>query len=131
MITLRRRYYDTHTAGMIYLPSGGAIYTLELPWMDNAIGVSCIPEGEYIVDRDYTGRHKWFRFRDQEVHPRSAIEIHPATYLHHLQGCIAPAMRLHGDGEEVRTIQSREACERLLDWFEDDSFYLRITSNAN
>ena len=129
MLMLYRKYHMHCTTGLITLPDDTKIHTLELPWMDNAIGYSCIPEGEYIVDRDYTGKHRWYRFRDKEVYPRSAIEIHPASYLHHLQGCIAPCMRLEGEGVYTQAVESKEACELLVRWYSDESIHLRIVQD--
>lgn len=130
MITLRRTYHKHYTSGVITMPDDSAIMTLELPWRDNKIGESCIPEGTYVVDRDYTGRQTWYRFRDEQVKPRSAIEFHPANKLTQLQGCIAPCMNIKGGARtaEPIAVDSIEACKVLLSWFGDDSFYLRIES---
>lgn len=47
---LDRVYLADRTLGSIYGPNGGLICkTLELPWVDNKRGVSCIPEGKYLV----------------------------------------------------------------------------------
>lgn len=130
MLTLKRIYYKHYTWGMIYMPDHSIIHTLELPWIDNQIGVSCIPEGQYIVDRDKTGRHQWYRLRNEEVAPRSHIEIHPANKLAQLQGCIAPCLEIKGGSKTSNPIavDSLKACKLLLNWFGDDSFVLRITS---
>ena len=130
METITRKEYKHYTSGEWILPDGQLIYTLELPWRDNQIGKSCIPDGYYTVDRDHTGRHTWYRFRNEETAPRTHIEMHEASLLRHLQGCIAPCMEIKG-GEhtsEPVAVNSRQALELLVEWFGEDSFYLRITS---
>ena len=123
MITLRRTYHETHTSGIITLPDGDEIYTLELPWLHNKVGKSCIPEGRYTVKRDHTGRQQWWKII--KVEGRTHIEIHPATTPNELMGCIAPSMAPTNDG---RTHNSREACDVLLSWFGEDSWVLEVTS---
>lgn len=128
MITGYRHYYKHYTKTTFTLPDGTELMFLELPWRDNAIGESCIPEGTYIVDRNKTGRHQWYALRNEETKPRTFIELHPATYLHHLEGCLAPCFDIKG-GERTSNpvaVDSREACELLLEWFGDDSWVLRL-----
>lgn len=131
MLTLKTTEHKHYTSGVIEHPNGESIQTLELKWRDNAIGESCIPAGIYVVDRDYTGKQTWYRFRDEEVAPRSAIEIHPANKLSQLQGCIAPCMEIRGgpNTSEPVAVGSIEACNILLSWFGDDSFVLKIERN--
>lgn len=130
MLTLKRTYNKYYTSGVLSLPDGTELCTLELPWRDNEIGKSCIPEGVYTIDRDHTGRQQWYRFRNEETSPRTFIEIHPASLLRHLEGCIAPCFEIKG-GErtsEPVAMRSKEACELLVEWFGEDSFALEITS---
>jgi hypothetical protein len=128
LITARRTYYKHYTKSEFTLPNGEQLYFLELPWRDNEIGKSCIPEGTYIVDRNKTGRHQWYALRNEETTPRTFIELHPATFLHHLEGCLAPCHEIKG-GERTSNpvaVNSRKACEKLLQWFGDDSWVLKI-----
>ena len=128
MATIKRAYHKHYTSGIWTLPDGQEIYTLDLPWRNNEIGKSCIPEGQYIVDRDHTGRMQYYRLRDEEVAPRSAIEIHPANRLSQLQGCIAPCMRIDGGPRTAEPVgvNSLQACELLLQWYGEDSFVLEV-----
>lgn len=122
MLTLKRKYLDTHTEGKIILPNGEELFTLERPWKGNKQMVSCIPEGEYIVVRDHTGRHKYFSVKD--VVGRSAIEIHPANVVSELAGCIAPCLYL----KDGKGYHSTEACLILIELFGEKAFHLVITS---
>ena len=120
MITLKRAYLKDRTEGVLTLPDGQQIFTLERPWLNNKVNESCIKEGVYIVDRDLTGKHRFYRLRD--VEDRTDIEIHPANRVSQLLGCIAPCMSIkNGIG-----VDSIKACELLLHWFGDDSWSLKI-----
>lgn len=128
MLTLKRTYYDARdrygarTEGVIVLPNGSEIKTLERPWKGNKPFVSCIPEGEYIVLRDHTGKYRYYAVQD--VLDRSAIEFHPANTVNQLQGCIAPCLFL----EKGVARHSTEACLKLIELFGEDGFHLLITS---
>lgn len=130
MSTLKRIYHKHYTSGLWTLPDGQEIYTLELPWRNNEIGKSCIPEGQYIVDRDHTGDMQWYKFRNEETAPRTHIEIHRASLLRHLEGCIAPCLDIKGGSRtsDPVAVDSLKACELLLRWYGEDSFVLEITS---
>ncbi len=117
---ITRTHFADRTEGILTLPDGQQLATLERPWLENKPFVSCVPPGSYIVDRDKTGRFKWYKLR--EVTGRSFIEIHPANKANQLEGCIAPCMYIkNGIG-----YGSREACELILKWFGDNSFVLEI-----
>jgi hypothetical protein len=130
MITGRREYFKHYTRTPYTLPDGQQRYFLELPWRDNEIGKSCIPEDTYIVDRDHTGRMRYYALRNEQTYPRTHIEIHPATYLRHLEGCLSPCMSIAG-GErtsEPVAVGSIGAMNELLEWFGEDSWVLKLTS---
>lgn len=86
MIVLNRIYTPTETPGVWHAYHGLSFDTLELPWRENRPNVSCIPEGIYRIERDHTGRHKWFRVKD--VPGRTAIELHGASSVADLKGCV-------------------------------------------
>jgi hypothetical protein len=86
------------------------IKTLELPWLKNAVNISCISEGDYIVYRDKYGRHQYYAI--QNVVNRTFIEMHIATNVKDLLGCIG---------------FSRDDIESLLKYVGDNSFTLTIT----
>lgn len=128
MLTLRRKYHEGCTTGVIILPNGDEIFTLERPWLNNKSNVSCIPEGVYIIDRDVTGRWQYYRVRDEQVAPRFAIELHPANYVQQLAGCIAPCMKLKQIGdEEYMGVDSKKALLKIMKYFGDESWVLKIT----
>lgn len=130
MLSLKRTYLKHYTAGVLTLPDDSALVVLELPWLDNQLSVSCIPEGRYIVDRNTAGKHQWYALRNEETDPRTFIEIHPANRISQLEGCLAPCLEIKGGASTADPIafDSVKACEKLLEWFGDDSFVLEISS---
>ena len=86
MLTITRKKLDDRMAGTFYLPDGSEHHTIELPWRDNQVNVSCIPEGEYFFERDEYGKHQWFKILD--VPNRTHIEMHVGTKPSHSNGCI-------------------------------------------
>ena len=109
MISLVRRYDGELTLGKLFLPDGSFLFTLELPWRNNAVGKSCIPEGQYMVHKDSTGRHRWWRIAD--VEGRTFIEIHEGSKPEHSEGCI---------------LMRKKDLYTLYDWFGDKSWILDI-----
>ena len=105
MITASREYLKHYTRTSFALPNGEQRYFLELPWRDNEIGKSCIPEGVYIVDRDHSGRMQYYALRNEETAPRTFIEIHPATYLRNLEGCLGPCMEIKAATKQANRLQ--------------------------
>lgn len=86
MAKLKRNYLSDRTVGVLTLPDGTELETLEPPWRDNKVNVSCIPEGHYKFCRDKHGRFQWWRILD--VEGRTAIEFHEGSKPEHTQGCI-------------------------------------------
>jgi hypothetical protein len=96
VLVLERTYERDRTTGILHAHYGWSFETLELPWRQNMRNVSCIPEARYSLHRDEFGTHQWYRLDDDEVHPRSAIELHPAARVDQLKGCIgAPRRHLY------------------------------------
>ena len=110
MINLYRKYSLEQTDGVIILPNGDAIRTIELPRKDNKVNVSCILEGQYKVKRDHTGKHQYFKVCD--VPGRTHIEIHLGSKPSHLQGCIG--------------IYRKRDIEKLIEFFGENDWILNI-----
>ena len=93
-ITILRSYYPGGTNGRLYINGSFQCYTIELPWLNNEPRVSCIPEGEYYVDKRYSlhlGRHLLVT----HVPGRDLILVHAANdAILELKGCIAPVTSL-------------------------------------
>ncbi len=105
------------TLGYFECPDGVTYPSLELPWKDNAVGVSCIPVGLYKMVLHVSpkfGRCYWL----QDVPNRSEILIHPANFVGQLRGCMAPGLThadIDGDGH-LDVASSKIAMGKLLEW---------------
>lgn len=76
-------------------------HTLELPWRDNARGVSCIPAGTYTCQRRHSEHFQCEVFEITGVPGRSDVLLHPANFTSELRGCVALGTSfadLNGDG---------------------------------
>lgn len=109
-LELIRTYYPNGTNGMLMYEQRLLCYTIELPWLDNARKLSCIPEGKYKLTMRYSIKHGTHLLVNN-VPGRALILIHPANNASaELQGCIAPVTKLAGKGKGY---QSRMALEQL------------------
>lgn len=88
--------HGTFGLGRIIAP-GFKAFTGELPWRDNARGLSCIPEGEYRFIWALSPRFKRYTYRAVDVPGRSGVLIHSANLMGdktiglvaQLEGCIS------------------------------------------
>lgn len=87
----------TETQGSLSAAVAGATFscrTLELPWRQNARGVSCIPKGTYRVRFTRSLKFPIGSYEVQDVPGRSGIRIHIGNYafkkngLPDIEGCI-------------------------------------------
>lgn len=112
LLELHRIYYDTGTNGMLLHQDAVVCFTIELPWMDNMVRLSCIPEGIYVLGKRHSKKFDW-HMEVRDVAERSLILIHPANdALDELKGCIAPVSEITGIGLGV---ESRKAFDKLRD----------------
>jgi hypothetical protein len=65
--------------------------TLELPWKNNRRMESCIPAGEYLVQKmPPTAKRKYEYFYVLNVPGRDSILWHPGNYTSQILGCCLP-----------------------------------------
>jgi hypothetical protein len=62
-------------------------FTIELPWLDNAQSISCIPAGTYGIEK-YKSQSKGSVLLLKDVPNRAWIEIHAGNYTRQIQGCV-------------------------------------------
>jgi hypothetical protein len=120
VLTLARNYLSNKTIGVLR-GDGVDFKTLERPWINNAIGVSCIPEGVYQVVRDHTGRFKYYEVQD--VEGRTNIEFHAGNFVEHSQGCILVGSEFNN---EFNLVNSNNAINELLSTIGDNGFILHV-----
>lgn len=117
-------YGEDATFGIIDLPNGDCLYTLELPWKGNTPFVSCIPEGKYLCIPDmHNNRPSWLLC---DVPGRDLVKIHAANLPDELEGCIAPGMKMGRMYGRRAVISSRLAMAKLEFWFKNEPFELEI-----
>lgn len=106
--TLLKRFNSTisETLGTLIVldDQGSVVYdcsTLELPFINNAKGISCIPGGMYKMILEYSpkfGRNLWELIG---VPGRSEVKIHAGNYTSQIEGCILTGTRhvdINSDG---------------------------------
>lgn len=67
--------------------------TLERPWLNNQHNISCIPEGEYKVQRHLSAKRNEECILIPYVEGRTDIEIHEANVVSQLRGCIGVGLK--------------------------------------
>lgn len=87
-LTIERKL-QSENCTMGYLSVNGEVicYTLELPWLDNANDISCIPAGTYNGIIRYDKTDGW-RIQLENVPERTGVQIHMGNYTSDITGCI-------------------------------------------
>jgi hypothetical protein len=99
VLLLNRTYFSEGTQGAFEWNGTLVCYTIELPWLQNQRRISCIPEGEYVLQKRFSPKFKW-HIHLQNVPGRDFILIHPANNARkELLGCIAPVTIHTGIGK--------------------------------
>jgi len=97
-IKILRTYFPNGTNGLVLVNQQPCCHSIELPWLDNAPRISCIPEGRYPVFKRHSEKYGW-HLHVGDVPERSLILIHPFNHaLEESKGCIAPVKELTGQG---------------------------------
>lgn len=84
---VRDPYQPDATTGTMATPFGNYV-TIERPWLDNARGISCIPEGTYSCRKRYSNHFKRNLYGVFEVPGRGDILIHNGSWPTDSLGCI-------------------------------------------
>jgi hypothetical protein len=103
--------------------------TIEPPWKDNAVGRSCIPNGEYHIRRRTSvgyGRH----FEVLDILGREYILIHVGNFKRETRGCILPGQSfvdIDGDNHKD-VVNSRMSLQEMLAILPQGDIPLLVTS---
>lgn len=131
-LILCRTYHINGTNGLFYDPAGELLcYTIELPWRNNRVRESCIPEGTYQLTKRYSQKFK-HHIHLEDVLDRSLILIHPANNAGtELLGCIAPVTTLTGPGTgNSSRVQFEKIKEMVYNWIDQgEEVYIEIKEN--
>lgn len=119
LLLLRRESTDSGTFGRLISPISPlkSLYTLELPWRNNATGRSCIPCGVYTCTLSYSPRFKRDLYEVTNVPGRSGVRIHAGNYAgdtsigfrSNVEGCILLGNASELLGGQNAVTQSRDA----------------------
>jgi hypothetical protein len=110
VLVLNRTYFCEGTQGVLEWNGTIVCCTIELPWLKNQRRISCIPEGEYVLQKRFSPKYQW-HLHLKNVPGRDLILIHPANDAKtELLGCIAPVTLHTGIGKGS---SSRKALEKL------------------
>ena len=91
------------------------LFTLEDPWRDNRVGVSCIPLGTYGLVIDVSNRFQRPMPHILDVPDRTGIRIHPGNKECDTEGCIL--IGLDATDDEVQ--YSRVAFTLFYRWLDE------------
>ena len=120
------RLFDDDTP--LHLDGEGFLYTLELPWLDNATMVSCIPAGPHRCRRVVSPTYG-VTF-EIEVEGRTHILFHWGNWVKNTNGCVLLGLGRDTDVPAVWT--SRKAHEIFMAALEGvDEFELVIIEPEN
>lgn len=89
--------------------------TLELPYVMNLTGISCIPKGNYTVVPRYSDKYK-NHYHVLDVHNRTHILIHVGNYKTQTEGCIliGESFAYINDDELLDISSSRKTLKELI-----------------
>lgn len=131
---------DRGTFGNLKTDSGFQCYSLELPWRDNKVGLSCIFPGpndpEYIVQGLWLPSVKHGHcYHLQNVLGRTDVEIHAANWAGdasrglkcQLLGCLAPGRAIGDLVGQKAILSSKDALDGLVVDLAMEPFMLTIS----
>ena len=133
----RFAYTGVGTYGRLLGTDLGTIWTIEKLWSDNQVNKSCIPEGTYRVELEYSPKFEQELYTLRRVKGRTYIRIHPENYPNRLLGCLALGSHLDVlEDSKVRrglpnafpcAMNSQVTVQAFMDWLDGRPFELRIS----
>lgn len=123
----RNVYEDSFTRGILNgvtdIATMQPLFTLERPWRQNVRNLSCIPDGDYKVQRYVRPDHRGLslivwggcvtKFKnDDDPNNRWGILFHIGNHVKDSQGCILPGESIAATRDRV--LRSTVAMEKLL-----------------
>lgn len=128
ILLLQRKYGAQGTNGTITYQGEVICHTIELPDRNNIPRISCIPIGQYKLEKRRYPKHGE-QIGIPMVLGREAILIHAANNARkELQGCIAPVTTLTGEGRGDYSGKALAKLKALVYslWDQGDEVYLNI-----
>ena len=136
-LTLKTMSFNNCTVGKLYVEGVFLCYTMEKPWKDNEVMISCVPDGVYDLipcespkfGSTYYLENKGLNVSLCGCTKRTHILIHKANMESELLGCIAPVSSfgvLDGKSEWCG-FSSGKAYNKLMDMLDGKSHTITIT----
>ena len=138
-VQLVRFFSNNEGTPGVLLFGNNRVYTLELPWRDNAVKMSCIPRGTYrciLRQSPKFGLTYWLT----NVPGRSLVLIHAGNlagasdkgYSTNVEGCILTglafgSMRNKKGNMQQAVFNSKAALRKFMEWGDGKEFELEIT----
>ena len=132
---LSRKYGLVQTTGCLYVFEGEYSFfnckTLELPFKQNKVNVSCYPPGVYKCQKYQRPDGRW-AFLVKAVSGRTSILFHAGTYIAtshpDSEGCTLVGFRYDdvNDDGEIDIVDSQKALDILLKIMPDTEFDLHV-----
>lgn len=117
---------DDGTWGVLIENDQPFVVTLEDPWLDNKVNVSCIPQGTYSCKRTISPRFGEV-FEIQDVEGRTHILVHKGNTEDDTMGCILLGERFDYINDKPAILQSSIGFDEfMLKMVDDDEFTLDI-----
>jgi len=116
-------YTPKGTMGAWYVDREFICLTVEKPWWDNELSVSCIPEGLYDLRSRESGvirRTSKEKYRTgweicNVPGGRTYIMVHIANYARSLEGCVGVGEKLTVIGDSFAVSNSAKAFDKFMD----------------
>ena len=102
------------------------LFTLEPPWLNNQVNISCIPGGDYLCEIDYSPKYGQV-YHVRNVVRRSHILFHSGNSPSNTQGCILLGTCLGTLRNSPAVLSSRQAMSELYSFISKEPFTLRVT----
>lgn len=131
-VILVRSYRIYCTLGVLILPSGLQLRTIERPWLNNRQNVSCYPEGIYLckwLARSGSGKYKRV-WHITGVEGRTGILIHAANLVTQLLGCTAGGLKVGKIGGKTAVLSSKAAMNKIRAELSGQDFNLIVKGGA-
>lgn len=117
----RTRSLKTCTVGTLHIQTTNLVWrckTLELPWLDNKTGISCIPAGKYVCRRVKSSKFGE-TFQICDVPGRVGILFHAGNSApRDTRGCILLGIGSEISGNNAYLLSSRAAMKTFMQMLE-------------
>lgn len=122
---IRNQRFKSCTRGILVLPNGEILYTLERPWLDNRSNVSCIPTGKYTCKWHKSPTFGWV-YKLSNVTGRTFILFHSGNIARNTKGCILIGSRLGYLGKHLAVLSSKPAVRKFFNLMDKQDFILEV-----